>query len=407
MNAKSPDSIDPIAIGTRLTNARKARGLTQAEAAELLGVTRTTITAMEQGQRRPRPKELMRLAELYGRQISDLTRPLPDQRLDSFVVQFRGVRGADSIATAKRDEDIDAFQTLCEDYLHLEQLVGAPLPRRYPDPYETGGSDPERAAEEVATSERNRLGLGDGPIGDLWSLLETDVGLRIFAPPFVSNAAGMFVYTEAFGGCIAVNGKHPEERRRWTVAHEYAHFLTDRFKPEITVLSSYRRIPEGERFADAFARLFLMPSPGLVRRFQAMKRVKNGPMTPADVLSLCHLYRVSFQAMVLRLEELRLLPGGTWDKLREAGFKPQAARALVDLPPLMPELPALPLRYQVLAVQAVERELLSEGQLARLLRTDRIGARQRAQQLTESRDFDTGALRQIPLDLSADLVGAS
>ena len=65
-----------------------------------------------------------------------------------------------------------------------------------------------------------------------------------------------------------------------------------------------------------------------------MKRSKEGPVTPADVLALAHRYQVSFAAMMLRLEELRLISLGSWDRLRDAGFKPNEARRLLDLGPL-------------------------------------------------------------------------
>jgi Zn-dependent peptidase ImmA (M78 family) len=148
-----------------------------------------------------------------------------------------------------------------------------------------------------------------------------------------------------------------------------------------------------------------MPATGLVRRFQAMKRAKDGPVTPADILVLCHSYRVSFQAMVWRLEELKLLPAGTWERLASAGFKVQAARALLDIPPLALERRLLPLRYEVLAIQAHMMDELSEERLANLLRTDRVSARQRVHELAGTRYFDDGEVqvRQLALDLSADL----
>jgi transcriptional regulator with XRE-family HTH domain len=42
-------TIDPTVIGERLADARRARRLTQQQAAEALGVARTTVTAIEQG----------------------------------------------------------------------------------------------------------------------------------------------------------------------------------------------------------------------------------------------------------------------------------------------------------------------------------------------------------------------
>lgn len=405
MNTHVLDTLDAGVIGERLAEARRARRLTQQLAADELGVARTTITAMEKGERRPRAAELVKLAQFYGRAVGEFVRAEVEPRPD-FVVQFRAVRWADE---ADAQSDIHRFGELCRWYVDLESELGAALPRRYPPVYDVSGATPERAAEEVANSERNRLGLGDGPLGNLWGLLETDIGLRVFAIP-MQNAriAGMFLYTEAYGGCIAVNAHHPEERRRWSAVHEYAHFLTDRYKPEITVSNQYKRVPEQERFADAFARFFLMPASGLLRRFEAIRRAKDKPITPTDVLAISHLYRVSFQAMTWRLEELKLLPLGTWDRLQEMGFKPGKARDLMRLPIHEPELPNLPLRYVALAVQAFEEGLLSEGQLAQRLDTDRVGAREYVRQLTnESAPSDDGGWLQVPLDLSTALVGSS
>jgi Zn-dependent peptidase ImmA (M78 family) len=316
------------------------------------------------------------------------------------------VRGLGGATTT---EDIQRFEDLCRWYVELEVMLGAPLPRHYPPVYDVSATLPERAAEEVASSERNRLGLGDGPIGDLWGLLETDIGLRVFALAMTNRRiAGMFLFTEAYGGCIAVNADHPEERRRWSAVHEYAHFLADRYKPEITILNLYKRVPENERFADAFARFFLMPAAGLSRRFEAIRRAKNKPVTPADVLALSHLYRVSFQAMTWRLEELKLLPPGTWDRLRALGFKPTKALDMLAVPVHEPELPNLPVRYVALAVQAYNEGQLTEGQLARRLGADLVGTRQQVQNVTnQPLPVEGGDWQQVPLDLSAALVGSS
>ena len=53
-----------------------------------------------------------------------------------------------------------------------------------------------------------------------------------------SRIAGLFAYTDELGGCVAVNARHPRERRRWTLAHEYGHFLTTRYQSEISPSSA-------------------------------------------------------------------------------------------------------------------------------------------------------------------------
>src|SRR5205823_12839966 len=132
--------------------------------------------------------------------------------------------------------------------------------------------DLAEAAEQVAAAERNRLGLGDGPVTNLRDLLETDVGLRIFFFGLPSRISGLFIFTEELGGCIAIQRKHPPGRRLWSLCHEYAHFLVHRYEAEVTVLRTDSYASRKERFADSFAKSFLMPELGLRRRFHDLQR---------------------------------------------------------------------------------------------------------------------------------------
>lgn len=400
------DTIDPVVLGERLAEARRARGLTQLDVATELEVARTTITAIEKGDRRPRPGELVKLAQLYGRSVNQLVRAVSDQRRPNFAVQFREMARTSEPDSSARAADLQRFEDLCRWYVELEEQAGSPLPRRYPEPYDVSGTQPDRAGEEVAASERVRLGLGDGPLGNLWSLLEADVGLRVFAFPMQDRRlAGMFVFTEPYGGCIAVNRNHPVERMRWSAVHEFGHFLTDRYRPDISVLRVGRRQPERERLAESFAQHFLMPTSGLVRRFEATRRAKGGAVSTADVTQLGYLYAVSFQAIAWRLEDLGLLPSGTWDHLHEMGFKPVRAREALRLPSESEDRPALPRRYENLAVSAHREGTLSIGQLAERLGTDHVGARERVLERTSSPELgDDGEVRQMSFDLSTELV---
>ncbi len=406
MQQHAIETTDPRDLGRRLQEARKARGFTQQEVAESLAVARTTVTALEKGERRPRPDELIQMARLYGRQVGDFVgqrEPIAD-----FTVQFRtALRGLGSAGAQKElGVAVQEFQRLCEDYLYLENLNGAPLRQDYPLQYSIEGTTPEDAAEDVASSERNRLGLGDGPVLRLRETLESDVGIRVFSIELPSKVAGIFSYTEELGGCIAVNARHPEERRRWSMAHEYGHFLTRRYQSEVSLLGIYSRVPAAERFADAFACSMLMPSVGLRRRFNDLSRAVDGRVTVADVCRLAHYYFVSVEAMMLRLEDLRLLPGGTWDRLRDRGFKVREAQAELGLSPRSSDDRVLPLRYQLLAVRAYEEGSLTEGELARLLRVDRVSARRIVQELTHPIHLlSEGEVGSLPVDLASSISG--
>jgi Zn-dependent peptidase ImmA (M78 family) len=325
---------------------------------------------------------------------------------ESLVPQFRAAWRQQFEENSELARVADQLQRLAEDYMELERLCGMPLGRSYPAPYETSDTSPEQAAEAVATAERNRLGLGDGPISNLRDRLESDVGLRIFYFRMPSKIAGLFAYNDTLGGCIGINSAHPRDRQHWSLAHEYSHFLTSRFQPEITFLTDRKKAAARERLADSFAKDFLMPAPGLSRRFTEMFRSSNRRITLAHICSLGDLYQVSVQAVILRLEELGRLPAGTWDRLQVEGFKVRRAQQLLGIDAESPVKGGLPKRYIHLAVLAHQKEKLSEGQLAKILRTDRVTTRMLVEEVSSRFLAERGAdFSPIELDLASPLGG--
>src|SRR5216684_131370 len=398
------EQLDPRVLGGRLQDARRARGLTQQAVADRLGVARTTLVAIEKGERRILPDELIKLAAIYGRPVSEFV--AKQVVVEGFVPQFRASWKDVFVEDSELEESASELQRLAEDYLELERLCNMPLVRAYPPPYDISGASAEQIAEEIATAERNRLGIGDGPLSNLRERLENDVGLRIFYFPMESRIAGLFAYNDPLGACVGVNSKHPRDRRSWTLAHEYGHFLMTRYQVEVTVLTTDTRMGTKERLADSFAECFLMPATGLNRRFSELHRAGEKGITLADVSNLANLYQVSVQALVLRLENLARLPAGTWQRLSVESVKVQQAHRMpgIDANPPLREL--LPPRYVSLAVEAFRKEHLSEGQLARVLRTDRVSARLQVEQLEKEIHLENGgSFTPITPDLPQPLGG--
>lgn len=107
---------------------------------------------------------------------------------------------------------------------------------------------------------------------------------------------------------------HPNPRGNWSLAHEYAHFLSTRYQSDVVLESGRWARPLAEQFADRFAAHFLMPRGGVNRRFSELREARpDKNVRIADLLQLAQFHRVSAQAMVLQLEVLRRLPRGTWD----------------------------------------------------------------------------------------------
>jgi Zn-dependent peptidase ImmA (M78 family)/transcriptional regulator with XRE-family HTH domain len=386
MNEKKTDldRINPRILGQRLAEARKARGITQEAAASHLGCSRPTYIAIEKGERPAKPEEIVKLAGFLGRRVHELV--LQSEPVADLQPHLRAVAERMQAGDPELDRGIAELQQFAEDYRELERLMNAPLRSKVPEERTLNNAvDPVQLAEDTAIEERRRLGLGDQPVINLRAILETEVGLRIFYGDLPSLIAGMYAFVTDLGCCILINRKHPEERRRVSMLHEKGHVIIDRYKPGIDYLTMPGRKPANERFADAFATAFLMPATSVRRRFLDVVSTTSD-FRLADLCRLAHTYFVSVEAMALRLEHLGLLPKGTADHLKESKLPVREAKAELHLPPHPVNNDPYPERYKALAVYAYEQEKISEGQLARFLRCDRVTAREIVQEYLTSRD---------------------
>lgn len=388
------DNIDLRKLGEVLQQARKKCSMTQADAAKVINAARTTIVAIEKGERRLKPNELIKLARAYGKAVSDFVRPSPI--IEPFEVQFRAAYKRSEPEEAQISPIIQRLEELCRNYLELEKIMDAPLPKNYPQEYDLTNMPIEPAAESIAIAERQRLGLGDGPIPLLRDILEQSVGVRIFYLKMPAKYSEIYSYDEQLGGCMAINLAHYEERRRWSMAHGYLHFLAHRRKPVVDFEGQYQRIPESERLAEAFPKYFLMPTSGLLKRFNDMYRTK-GKFTPTNLFTLAHYYGVSIAALVYRLEEMELLPSGTWDRLRDRGLKVRKVQQELGLEEIQQRTDIVPIHYQHLAIEAFDQGIITEGRFADFLDVDRLEARRIAEAL---REYSSGMIEETAhLDL--------
>ena len=400
------ETIDPRILGQRLAEARKARGVTQEDAANYLSCSRPTYIAIEKGQRAAKPEEIVKLATYFGRRVSELVRP--GEPIVDFQPHLRAVA-----ARVKPDDQreliaaIGELQRLAADYRELEQLMNAPLRYNYPPQVSLETPlDVAELAEAVAMQERRRLGLGEQPVKELRRLLEWDVGLRIFYWPLPSAIAGMYASAADVGCCIMINRKHPPERRRATMLHEFGHLIVDRYKPGIDYLSVSGRKPANERFAEAFALSFLMPVTSVRQRFHEIVTTNND-FQVADLCRLSHFFFVSVEAMALRLEQLGLIAKSSWALIKESKFAPRQAAALLNLPAHREPPDYYPERYKFLAVHAFEHEKISQEQLAHFLRCDPVTAREVVNECLTGRFMaDDGREQAVQLKFQQSLLGS-
>src|SRR5713101_224336 len=368
------EKVDPKTLGQRLAEARKARGVTQEDVAAFLGYSRPTYIAMEKGERPAKADEIMRLATYFGRTVHELVRPG-----EPVVALQPHLRAAAERMKAGDDrqllEAIDELQRFAEDYRQLEELMNVPLRTSFPSELNLDTPiDVTELAEGVALQERRRLGLGDQPVVHLRTILEWDVGLRIFyGEKLPSGIAGMYAWTADLGCCILINRNHPPQRRRVSMVHEYGHLIVDRYKPGIDYVSLAGRKPANERFAETFGVSFLMPASSVRSKFHEIV-TSTSDFRVADLCRLSHFYFVSVEAMALRLQKFGLIPKGSSENLKESKFSPLKATQMLELLPHPETSQPYPLRYKFLAVHAYQQDKITQVQLAHFLRCDVVTA---------------------------------
>jgi Zn-dependent peptidase ImmA (M78 family)/DNA-binding XRE family transcriptional regulator len=379
------EQIAPAEIGERLRIAREAARMIQSEAAEAIGLARTTLVAIEQGQRRIRMNELQQLAKLYGTSVNALLRK--ESIHVDLVPRFRRTIVGDDKAA---DNAADTLARLAKAEVELENLVGVKRSRNYPPERPILPGDVRIQAEQDAAELRERLGLGIRPVSDLVTLLEMEVGVRIYVRRLDSHISGLFAFDEALGPCMLLNANHPRERRNYTAAHETAHFISTRAQPDVLHLHERENSRE-ERYANTFARALLTPARAVMQKFHELTGGER-KMTRRHVIVLAHFFGVSREAMVRRLEELKLVKAGAWDWFEENGgiTDQQVQQVLGDLAVrdtsrVEAERPTT-LRLNLLSAEVYRRGLLSEGQLARLLDIDRVELRE----IVDSSGVDQG-----------------
>ena len=370
------DDMPAVEVGERLRVAREAARLKQADAAAALDISRgPPLSPSSKGKDGFRIGELQQLAKFYGTSVNALLRKEAIQV--DLTPQFRKlrVRFDDAVEQAAQ-----LLSDLAKSEVELENLLGVRRIRNYPPERPILPGDVRAQAEQDALDLRQRLGLGLAPVRDIVTLLEMDLGVRVYVRRFDGRISGLFAYDDALGACVLLNANHPRYRRTQTAAHELAHLVSTRGQAEILEGISAANSRE-ERYAVAFAQAFLMPARAAMEKFREVS-AGSTKLTRRHVIVLAHAFGVSREAMVRRLEDLSLTKQGTWDWFQAEGGEftdEQARQVLGDLPgPDADKADAdhpTTLRLGLLAGEAWRRGLQTEGQLARMLHMDRVELR--------------------------------
>lgn len=384
-------------LGARLRAAREAAGYTQEAAAEVLGVSRPTLSLIEAGRARLDSLSLRQLATLYRRPIdwfftheaAPLTRAgdaadLASGRIETLVMTHFAETAPADRAT------ITQFLRFCRNLADLRERLGRKM-KEPPEARPLGPRARKFAAEGAAIKERARLGLRDTPVGErVFDLLE-ERGVPTYRAPLADDrVSGLLVQHPAAGPVIFVNARQYRWRQVFTVAHEYGHLLLHGPTQPVacrifTAGGTASGDAAGEALVNAFTSEFLMPEDG-VKRFLVEAGATSDKLTEEQVVRLQRHFGVSFRAMIYRLQRLRLLAEAEARRMSEE-TRPVAIAWRLGYPLEKDEfgeaddptanadeltiIRRFPHEYVALVLQAFEGGLISNGRAAELLELNR------------------------------------
>ena len=360
-------------IGQNLKASREAADLSQEKFAEMLGISRATLSGFENGRVAIDSAKLLMAARLLGKPVGDFFK----QEEPALALLYRSAEDVVPGPAVRAN-----FQRLCEAYRELEEIVGVADTVLSPPEYKYSSefhSKPHHFAAQVAQSERVRLGLSQlEPVENIFRLLDEN-GVRLFALDIDQDRVfGISAFSVRYGPCLLVNTRNTRERNIFTAAHEYGHLLMHR-DLYVNALPAEQKDLEMEELADTFAAHFLVPVPGL--RDLCRKNVGQKEIGVEDVVFLKRHFRVSAKMILRRLREADLIPSGQHDnqleRLRNA--EPDNARefAPLNVDPITEWL--LACRFYHLVRKAALAEMVSLGKLAELLDQNLVQTRAQVQ----------------------------
>lgn len=275
--------------------ARKAVRVSQRLVAEVAEVSRPTVSAIERKGREPRLGELRRVASLFRMSPELLMQADFGKTRERFVEASFRTNGEGGLDVQDRWE------------LHqVEDDLGTSPPFA---PISGAEAKPVPAASDAI---RRGLGVSEPSPIDLFQALYVRNYNLVFTA--LSSISGALV-RDGRGRCaIVVSSDQPDDRQRWTAAHELAHLACghDPQNPQHVDLYGPSRL-RADQEADLLAAELLMPMEEVRERL-----VRLPAVTPPTMYALAADFHVSYTAMIFRCSALSLISSRQVEDLRQA-----------------------------------------------------------------------------------------
>lgn len=313
-------------LGEAIATARRSRGLTQPEVAELAGITQAALSRYENDQRTPEPEVLERLAAALGVTVELLEGAGRTRGAMAVDAHMRRRKTAKPTIWRRLEARLNMLRLHTR---HLFEEVSLQAEQIIPqfDPVDTTPADAARLT-------RMQWRMPSGPVRDLTAWVEA-AGCVIIEEDFdTTRVDGLSQWIGDYP-VVMLNVNSPTDRKRLTLAHELGHLC----------LHSVEITEDVEGDANAFAAEFLMPAETI------RPHLRN--LTVGRLYDLKREWGVSMQAIIERAYHLKVMT----PTQRTAFYKRFSAMGWRTTEPISDELP----REQPRLARAIGDTMAAKG----------------------------------------------
>lgn len=348
----------PSIFGQRVREQREAVGMSVTKLAELVGVSRGTITNYEKGATEPTMSHLWLIANALGCNFESLLPSFEPEEVPSFAFRaHKALRSSPEIMVVARK--------YLQAYDDIEAITETRLGWRVPDLGTKRAEHDERWLEYAAERVRDACTLKDRGPDNIVRVLE-DLGIRCLF--FEHESQGLDAVSARQGESALVMLRRPRknvERVVFSAAHELAHLVLhpDLFEARPRTKGVDK---DAEREADFFAGCFLVPADTMRAVWESERLDRLAPVHA--LLLLKKVFRVSFWCLYRRAQHEGLIdvkyPTMINAVKRQMGIKGKARMEDLEPNPLPAEMLVQTSRFARLVRSAFLQQAISEGKVA-------------------------------------------
>ena len=283
---------------TRLTVARRLRGMSKASLAREVGISATAIAQFERGDAKPTRSVLAQICLVLQMPRDFFGAGHPLTLLAASQAHFRSLRST----TATEREKALAYGELSLEIVEIiEEYVDLP-PVALPD-FDVPGEITSRTIREAAAEVRAAWRVPSGPIPNVVGLLETHGILTLRLPADTDRRVDAFSTAAGHRPLVFLSpGAEDKARSRFDASHELGHLL---LHPDTEPGS---KLVENQ--AHAFAAEFLMPAAEIT---SMLPRRIDWP----EFHNLKRYWGVSLRALVYRAHALERLSPASYRRANQ------------------------------------------------------------------------------------------